>query len=115
MHGGLAQRRSFWTGYQPGLRQTDAREGTPEFFREVERRRYELEPHIAEVARFGDWAGRDVLEAGCGMATDGARSARAGAGYTGADFSPRALALAEQRFGLEGLDGRFVRTSIAEL
>jgi SAM-dependent methyltransferase len=115
MQGGLAERRSFWTGYQPGLRQTQAREGTPDFFRAVERRRYALEPHIAALARFGDWAGRDVLEAGCGMATDGAQFARAGASYTGADFSPRALELAQQRFELDGLQGRFVRASIAEL
>jgi ubiquinone/menaquinone biosynthesis C-methylase UbiE len=108
-------RRSFWTQYQPGFRFTDAEVGTPEFFSEVERHRYELEPHISEIVRFPAWAGRDVLEAGCGIATDGVRFARAGSRYTGIDFSPTALDLARRRFELEGLQGSFVQASITDL
>jgi ubiquinone/menaquinone biosynthesis C-methylase UbiE len=89
--------------------------GTPEFFRAVELHRYRMEPHICEMARFDTWAGRDVLEAGCGIATDGVQFARGGANYTGVDFSPTALELAERRFGLSGLPGRFVQRSLTEL
>jgi SAM-dependent methyltransferase len=102
------ERRSFWTKYQPGMRASAAEPGTPEFFAEVERRRYALEPGTAEMAAFERWAGRDVLEAGCGIA-------RAGARYTGMDFSPTALDLARRRFVLEGRAGEFVRGSITEL
>ncbi len=118
MSGGSRQvesRRDFWTEYQPGFRATDEEVGTPEFFREVERSRYAYEPHIPEMARFGEWSGRDVLEAGCGMATDGVNFARAGARYTGMDFSPTALELAQRRFDLEGRVGTFVQGSITDL
>jgi len=108
-------REAFWTGYQPGFRFTDAEPGTPEFFRAVEQHRYALEPHIPEVVQFERWAGRDVLEAGCGIATDGARFARAGARYTGLDGSPTALALARRRFELAGLEARFEQGSVAAL
>ena len=108
-------RREFWSEYQPGLRSTDAPVGSPEFFAEVEAHRYRLEPHIAELVRFGDWSGRDVLEAGCGIATDGMRFVRAGARYTGIDFSPTALSLAERRLELEGGTARFVRGSVSAL
>jgi SAM-dependent methyltransferase len=111
----LEQRRSFWTEYQPGLRFSAAEVGTPEFFREVERHRYQLEPHIPEVVRFRAWNGRDVLEAGCGIATDGLQFARAGARYTGIDFSPTALDLARRRFELENVEGSFVQGSITHL
>ena len=40
---------------------------------------------IPEVVGFSDWAGRDVLEVACGIATDGLQFLRAGAGYTGLD------------------------------
>ena len=93
----------FWSEAQPGFRFTDAEVGTPEFFAAVERHRYRLEPHIPEVVGFSDWAGSDVLEVGCGIATDGLQFLRAGARYTGLDQSPLALELARRRFELEGV------------
>lgn len=111
----LEDRRSFWTDYQPGFRFTSEEIGTPEFFAAVEANRYSLEPHIPEVACFEATRGLDVLEGGCGIATDGLQFARAGARYTGADFSATALSLAQHRFELEGAEGRFVRASLTEL
>jgi len=67
-----------------------------------------LEPHIPGIARFTQWKGRDVLEVGCGIATDGLNFARAGARYTGVDQSAGALDLARRRFALEGAVGAFV-------
>lgn len=108
-------RSGFWTENQPGFRFTDAVPGTPEFFAEVEAHRYALEPAIPELARFGDWRDRDVLEAGCGIATDGINFARSGARYTGVDFSDSAVELARRRFELESMDGQIVQASIADL
>ena len=108
-------RAAFWSRNQPGFRFTSAEPGTPEFFREVEEHRYSLEPHIPEVVDFARWRDRDVLEAGCGIATDGARFARAGARYTGLDESEAALELARRRFELEGLGGKFINGSVLEL
>ncbi len=111
----LDDRRDFWTGYQPGFRISDEATGSPEYFAEIERFRYALEPGILEMARFSEWAGRDVLECGCGMATDGMQFVRGGANYTGMDFSPAALELAQLRAQREGGSARFVKGSIADL
>lgn len=108
-------RQHFWTAYQPGLRATDAPVGSPAFFAEVERRRYALEPDIAELVDFERWAGAEVLEAGCGIATDGIRFVRANARYTAIDFSPVALSLARWRLQLESRAGRFVHGSVVNL
>jgi len=107
--------QEFWTQYQPGFRVSDAPVGTPEFYSRVQRERYLLEPDIPEMATFSVWRDKDVLEAGCGIATDGAQFARAGARYTGIDFSPTAVRLARERFEMQGLAGRFVQGSIVEL
>jgi SAM-dependent methyltransferase len=56
-----------------------------------------------------------VLEAGCGIATDGIRFARAGARYTGLDGSEPAIDLARQRFDHEQVEGRFVLGSVTDL
>jgi SAM-dependent methyltransferase len=112
---GLSARRRFWISYQPGFRASGAPVGSPAFFAEVEARRYELEPHIVELAQFERWAGRDVLEVGCGIATDGMRFVRAGARYTGIDFSDTALELARHRVEREGASARFMHGSAAQL
>jgi ubiquinone/menaquinone biosynthesis C-methylase UbiE len=108
-------RNRFWTEYQPGFRVSAAPVGTRRFFEEVEAHRYSLEPAIPEMAAFERWCDKDVLEAGCGIATDGINFARAGARYTGVDFSKTALSVARERFAEEGRDGRFVQGSVAAL
>jgi SAM-dependent methyltransferase len=105
----------FWDQQQPGFRFSHAAVGSPEFFAEVEAHRYTLEPHIPDVVRFERWGEHEVLEAGCGIATDGLRFARAGARYTGLDRSETALELANRRFELEDRPGRFVAGSVTEL
>ncbi len=111
----LASRQQFWTEHQPGFRFTSEPVGTEGFFAAVERHRYSLEPHIPEKARFADWSNKDVLEAGCGIATDGINFARHGARYTGIDFSDSAVELARRRFALEGLPGQIIQASVTEL
>ena len=81
----------------------------------MEAHRYALEPDILEVVQFERWVGRDVLEAGCGLATDGMRFVRAGARYTGMDFSPTALEHARRRLELEDGAAEFVHGSITDL
>jgi SAM-dependent methyltransferase len=105
----------FWSDYQPGFRFAHSPVGTKEFFDEVSAYRRALEPHIDGVVHFDQWGGLDVLEAGCGIGTDGARFAASGARYTGVDFSGTALSLATRRFQLHGLDGRFLKSSLTDL
>ena len=106
---------TYWTRNQPGFRFSSAKYGSAEFFADIEAHRYRLEPHIRDVVRFDRWRGRDVLEVGCGIGTDGAAFARAGARYTGLDAAATALDLARRRFTLEGLQGRFVHGSAGRL
>lgn len=103
---------AFWSANQPGFRFASEPVGTKPFFEEVERHRYALEPAILEKANFPAWAGHDVLEAGCGIGTDGINFARGGARYTGIDFSESAIRLAHRRFEMEGVPGRLVESSI---
>jgi SAM-dependent methyltransferase len=62
---------------------------------------------------FERWAGRDVLEAGCGIGTDAVQFVRGGARYRGVDFSPKALELARRRPELAEAD--LVQASITDL
>jgi SAM-dependent methyltransferase len=99
--------RAFWEAHPCGTKFSDAEMGTPAFFERVEAHRYTKEWHIPEAADFAATRGLRVLEIGCGMGTDGAQFAQAGALYTGIDLTEAAIELARKRFELSGLAGEF--------
>lgn len=93
-----------------------AAEGSTEFFREVDRVRYdEYAPWMGSAIPFRESAGRRVLEIGCGMGTDLARFARNGATTFALDLTPRHLAITRARLAGEGFVPRLVRGDAEQL
>lgn len=107
--------RSYWDRRPCNIRHSPLPVGTREYFNQVEQRKYLVEPHIPGFAQFARWAGKRVLEIGCGIGTDAVNFARAGARYTGIELSPESLALARRRFELFGLNGEFHNCNAEEL
>ncbi|HWN08373.1 MAG TPA: methyltransferase domain-containing protein [Pyrinomonadaceae bacterium] len=105
--------RAFWQENPCGEKFADAPPGTRRFFELVEAHRYTKEWHIPIAANFAGAGGLKVLEIGCGLGTDGAQFAEAGADYTGVDLTEAAVELARKRFELFGVAGKF-RTADAE-
>ena len=105
--------RAFWQEHPCGTKFANAPEGSRRFFELVEQHRYQKEWHIRAAADFQSCGGLRVLEIGCGLGTDGAQFAQAGADYTGVDLTEAAVELARKRFELFGLQGNF-RTADAE-
>jgi SAM-dependent methyltransferase len=99
--------RAFWQEHPCGTKFSDAEMGTREFFDRIEQHRYEKEWHIPEAGDFASTGGLKVLEIGCGLGTDGAQFAKAGADYTGIDLTEASVELARKRFELSGLKGEF--------
>lgn len=104
---------AFWQRAPCGAVHAQAPEGTAEFFEQVERRRYELEPFIPQFAGFDRASGEALLEIGVGLGSDFARFARGGALATGIDLTDQAVALVRDRLALEGLSAE-VRQADAE-
>ena len=99
--------KRYWNTQPCNIKHGQSDIGTPEFFREVSERRYRVEPHIAEFAGFHLWAGKRVLEIGCGIGSDAEEFAKHGAEYVGIDLSDQSIALSKQRFETLGLEGEF--------
>lgn len=110
----IAEVRDFWE-HNPCGHETSETSDRLRYFKELEEYRYRTAPWIPEAADFGAYRGRRVLEVGCGMGTDGARFAAAGAEYTGVDLTPAAVALARENFELRGLRGEFMTANAEEL
>jgi 2-polyprenyl-3-methyl-5-hydroxy-6-metoxy-1,4-benzoquinol methylase len=81
--------------------------GTPAFFQEVERYRFEKLDYLEDVAGFDDYTGKKVLDVGCGLGTDTSRFALNGANVHGIDIAPRAIELSRKNFEWRGLQGQF--------
>ena len=105
-HVPIEQVEEFWNRRPCNIRHSPRPVGTREYFDEVDLRRYLVEPHILRFAQFERWRGKRVLEIGCGIGTDTARFARAGAQVTAVDLSTRSIEIARQRMELYGVADR---------
>jgi ubiquinone/menaquinone biosynthesis C-methylase UbiE len=107
--------RAFWQENPCGTKFADAPPGSRRFYELVEEHRYKKEWHIPEAAQFARAKDLAVLEVGCGLGTDGAQFAKAGARYTGIDLTDAAVELAKRRFELFDLPGTFRVTDAERL
>lgn len=98
--------RGFWSRTPCGSLDATATEGTPEYYRQIELRRYEREPFIHQYADFASTCGLSVLEIGVGLGTDHVQFARAGAKLCGIDLTDRAVELVRRRLEQEGLSSQ---------
>lgn len=102
-----ARVHDFWQRHPCGIKFAEAQPGSRLFYELVEQHRYEKEWHIPAAAGFNETRNLRVLEVGCGLGTDGAQFAKAGADYTGVDLTEAAVDLARRRFELFNLSGNF--------
>jgi SAM-dependent methyltransferase len=105
--------RRYWEAEPCGSPAASAPEGTAEYFAQIERRRYQLEPFIPRFAEFDASAGRKVLEIGVGAGSDHVQFARAGAELQGIDLTEHGIELVRRRLALEGLSSE-LRVADAE-
>lgn len=103
----LSDVRVFWDSRPCNIRHSSKPVGSKEYFEEVDKRRYFVEPHILNFIESKNWKGKKVLEIGCGIGTDTAVLARAGALVTATELSEKSLEIAKQRFGVSNLTAQF--------
>jgi ubiquinone/menaquinone biosynthesis C-methylase UbiE len=106
--------KTFWNS-TPCQSQLSQAQDRRRYFEEISERRYGgREWHVPTVAKFDAYRGKDMLEIGCSIATDGLEFAKRGANYTGADLTPHSIEMAKERFGLFGVKGNFVVVNAEE-
>jgi ubiquinone/menaquinone biosynthesis C-methylase UbiE len=107
MNASIGEVKGFWDA-NPCQSDLSSEQDPRRYFEEIARKRYQgREWHVPIIAQFTAFRGKDVLEVGCGIATDGLEFARNGARYIGVDLTPKSIELARKRFGLFGVPGRF--------
>jgi SAM-dependent methyltransferase len=99
------QVRRYWNERIHDLEMTTHPVGSREFFADLDDYRFDKLRYLPELVDFNGFAGRRLLEVGCGIGTDLARFARGGARVTGIDLSQTAIDLAAKNFATLGLTG----------
>ena len=107
--------KRYWDRRPCNIRHSQKSVGSREYFDEVEKRKYLVEPHILKFANFPFWRGKDVLEIGCGIGTDSINFVRKGANLTIVELSSESLSITKRRLELEGLQATFINGNAEEL
>jgi ubiquinone/menaquinone biosynthesis C-methylase UbiE len=103
---GIERVAAFWNRRPCNIRHSPREVGSKEYFDDVEARKYLVEPHIPRFADFSRWAGKKVLEIGCGIGTDTINFGRHGANVTAVDLSEKSLEIARRRADVFHLQDR---------
>jgi SAM-dependent methyltransferase len=97
--------RTYWNLHIHDLEITRHPVGSRGFFDDLDQYHFEKLHHLLQLVDFEGYAGRRVLEVGCGAGVDLARFARGGAAVTGVDIASSAIDLARANFEQQGLRG----------
>ena len=107
--------KKYWNDRPCNIKHSNKPIGSKEFFDEVTVRKYFVEAHILRFADFSKWAGKRILEIGCGIGTDTMSFAKKGAQVTAVDLSGHSLSIARDRAQLYGYNVTFVQANAEEL
>lgn len=108
--------RGFWQKHPPQVWYSQKKENTKEYFEDIALNRYNIHyRYLPDVAEFSQWQGKNVLEIGCGIGTDGLQFAKNGAVYTGVDLTERAIGTAKIQFNKFNVSGTFMQANAEKL
>jgi SAM-dependent methyltransferase len=107
--------RAYWNDNPCDSELSDREWLSREYFLDVERQRYELQPHILEVISRIDWRGKRVLEVGAGLGTDARNLIGRGANYTGINVDRGSTEAASQALRVFSLPGAVLERNATSL
>lgn len=107
--------REYWNVHIHDLEISSQRPGSPEFFRDLDEYHFEKLHHLLRIVDFNAYAGKRVLDVGCGAGVDLARFVKGGARGVGVDVARSAAHLARENFRQQHLSGQFVEADGEQL
>lgn len=92
--------QKFWNKQPCNIKHSKKKFLSKEFFNEITKKRYFVEPHIKDFVQFSKWKNKNVLEIGFGIGTDALEFLKAGANYYGIELSNKSLDITNKRINL---------------
>lgn len=104
----------FWNKQACGTADIDNEKYTYDYFENIEKHRYELQPEIFNFAQFTRYHNKKVLEVGVGAGTDFLQWVRTGAEAYGIDLTSESVEHVKRRLELYGLSCKELLVADAE-
>lgn len=113
----LTQERvsAYWNGRPCDSDLSDRDRLSRDYFLEIERERYALQPHILDLIASIDWRGKRVLEIGSGVGSDARRIIGMGADYTGINVDRGSTEATSQALRVFSVPGRALQCDATSL
>src|SRR5206468_5345722 len=103
----MGEVRAYWEQHIHDLDITTHSVGSRAFFDDLEQYHFEKLHHLLRLVDFNGYAGRPVLDVGCGAGVDLVRFSKGKARVTGIDVAGQAIALAKANVTQLGLPATF--------
>jgi len=97
--------RAYWNEHIHDLKLARHSIGTREFFDDIEAYRFEKLNYLPKVVGYSSYAGKKLLEVGCGLGIDLVRFAMGGAIVTGIDLAEEPITQAKKNFHFHSVNG----------
>jgi ubiquinone/menaquinone biosynthesis C-methylase UbiE len=89
--------QKYWDRQPCNSKHSLKKKNSKEYFKEITKKRYFVEPHITNFANFKKYKNKNVLEIGCGIGTDAIEFIKKKANYVGVDYSKKSISIAKKR------------------
>jgi SAM-dependent methyltransferase len=107
--------REYWNERIDDTKLSEHARGSAGYYAAHDAYRLAKSDYLPRLIDWRAWAGRDVLEIGCGAGLDLVRAARAGARITGVDLAPAALELTRGYCEVAGVQAGLIEADGARL
>lgn len=94
---GIERVRKYWDNQPCNIKHSNKKFLSRDYFNEIKKKRFFVEPHIKKFANFKKYKNKNVLEIGCGIGTDGVEFIKNGANYYGVELSKKSIEIFKER------------------
>ena len=98
--------QNYWNKQPCNVKHSKKKYLSKEYFNEVKKKKYFVEPHIKSFAEFKKYKNKNILEIGCGIGTDAMEFIKFGANYIGIDYSDKSIDICKKRLKLLNLKNK---------
>lgn len=92
--------KQYWNNRPCNINHSKKKFLTKEYFDEITKKRYFVEPHIKKFANFNNYKNKNILEIGFGIGTDAIQFLKHGANYNGIELSNKSYDITKKRIEL---------------
>ena len=92
--------KRYWNRQPCNIKHSKKKFLSKDYFNEISKKRYFVEPHIKDFAKFKNYKNKNVLEIGFGIGSDAIEFLKSGAKYYGIELSDRSFDITKKRIEL---------------